>query len=278
MSRLISTAARAWPTEYRREHGDELIATATELCDDRSTTREATSLALAGLRARYRATTGASTIGTWAAAARIALLITVATVVAEVQVAMQIGPVGGFTAADLNQLALSAFLVVGLVGLALALLPVRLTAAIATVAAAISWFWGPIMPASQLSLYIGTHLALIWFLAWRNERHDAWMAARMLALIATITAVALAIGSFWLAGDAVLAILTLVGVALAGWDPRLLAGMCLYWGIRLVIMMPILVQGEAWAPHQLWFQGLILACTMAGLVRVQRSLGREAAI
>lgn len=54
-NRLYQLAARSYPTDYRSERGEEIVATALELNDNRFSLREAGALFAGGLRARAQA-------------------------------------------------------------------------------------------------------------------------------------------------------------------------------------------------------------------------------
>lgn len=67
-------ALRAYPVDYREEHGWRLAVLANELSPRRWSLRQSASLVAGGLRTRARISTGCSSRGVWEGAARIALL------------------------------------------------------------------------------------------------------------------------------------------------------------------------------------------------------------
>ena len=72
MSRRYALVMRAYPKPYRREHGAELLATASEL-DDGWSFRQARSLLVEGLRTRARIATNGSPQAAWAQGVAFAL-------------------------------------------------------------------------------------------------------------------------------------------------------------------------------------------------------------
>jgi len=72
--RIYKLAVRAYPREYLVDHGDELIATACELHNDKVSVREALGLVTGGMRTRARVATTGVGAGTWASGLRLGLL------------------------------------------------------------------------------------------------------------------------------------------------------------------------------------------------------------
>ncbi|MEM7091926.1 MAG: hypothetical protein AAF567_02895 [Actinomycetota bacterium] len=276
MSRLISLALRSWPDDYRAEHGEELAATAEELAADRSSTREAISLFFAGFGARYRDATGADSMRTWTAAARIALLVTIATVVAEVTFAWLETPAGRFTRPDVNEAFVSGLLVAGGCGLLMTIMAPRPMAIIGTLAGALSLIWGPDTSTAALVGAIVSHLALLWFLAWRDERPDPRLSLRLAFGAGILLAAALTVGTYWYLIDSLLLWVTLAALVLARWDPRPLAGMCLHWLTRFAMYLPGLAAGELHQTNVSRFYVLAGVILTLSLVRAQRSIRRAA--
>lgn len=67
-------ALRAYPRDYRLEHGGELVAIANELADDRWSGRQARSLLAGGLRTRARLGSGGTSRGLWVDGIGLALI------------------------------------------------------------------------------------------------------------------------------------------------------------------------------------------------------------
>ena len=69
--------ARAYPTDYWREHGEEIIDTANELHNDEWSFRESRQLLASGLRTRSLEATGGSVKQVWISGLTIALFFIV---------------------------------------------------------------------------------------------------------------------------------------------------------------------------------------------------------
>lgn len=276
MSKLIELAVRSWPADCRRERGDELVDTALEMSKGRSGIREALSLFMAGFGARYRKATGADAIRTWTAAARIALLVTIAVVMAEVLFIWLDGSTGSFTRPQVNEIIASGLIVAGGCGLLMTVLPPRLMAVIGTAAGVLSLFWGPQSHIAALTGGIAAHVALLWFLAWRNERPDPRNSIRFAALGIALLAGALAFGSFWYLTDSLLIWVTLAALVFARWDPRPLAGMCLHWLTRFAGWIPGFAADELLTTNVSKWYLLVAIVVAVSFVRTHRSINRAA--
>jgi hypothetical protein len=76
MSARYSIAMRAYPAEYRRAHGAELIQTANDLAPQGWSARQSRSLLVEGLRTRARLSTNGSAAQLWGGAIAVALALT----------------------------------------------------------------------------------------------------------------------------------------------------------------------------------------------------------
>lgn len=83
MTRRYRLVIHAYPPAYRREHGEELLATAVELRPDGWSWREATSLLVGGLRERAHRATGRTRSGAWTSGVRTAVVLFLVLLVAE---------------------------------------------------------------------------------------------------------------------------------------------------------------------------------------------------
>lgn len=268
MSRLLNLALRSWPADYRDAHGAELIDTAVELSVERSSLREALSLFMNGFQARYRSATNGDPMKTWTAGARIALFASITSILAQLLGAMMLGPAGDPSRADLTNVTI-AFLVISAVAFALAVIPPRLMATLATAAAIALWFWAPPMPRLLLAGLILSHGALLWFLAWRGERAGKPMAVRMIGLVVALVILAMAIGNLWISDFALVIWFTIAAVVLAAWDPRLLAGMALFWLAQLLTMVPATIEAGRMHDNR-WYLGIACTLVLVAATRVHR--------
>ena len=75
--RVYRLALRAYPASYRRERGDEILATLDEMQagSPRPSPRQVASLTMSGVRERGARTTGGTRAGVWAEGCRLAALV-----------------------------------------------------------------------------------------------------------------------------------------------------------------------------------------------------------
>lgn len=243
---VLRLAIRSYPRDYRQDHGDELVGTALELGVGRVRVREVAGLVNAGLRTRSDSATKGDRWAIWMSGVRIALYLSIASIVAEMIVVLRLGPRADLSQDQLSIMVVSSAVLLGVVGLSFLLRRARLTASVATVAGVVSWFWGPPMPRIDLLVMVVAYLAMIWLIALAAPARP--LVAQMVAWSLVVSAVALMIDNFFIAEDLVVVALTVFALVAATVDPRLLAGMTVFWLVENLVALPQIVQLNGYSP------------------------------
>lgn len=238
MSPSYQISLRAYPHDYRREHGPELVATANEMSPAGWSFRQARSLVVEGLRTRARRAAGPEGHQVWFDGMAFGVAIWYI-LFASSSLTVLIG-VGGHSTDPSPPPELTA--AVGMAGLAALTVTSRWpTALIHTVLAGLLFaaFYESGPPQEIVVAGLVAHLTLIafaWWLALRGPGRRALSPTAAFLLLAAATAIAWALGSAEATVPAVAAIigLPLIGFASIAIDPRPLIAAATVW-LRLVV-------------------------------------------
>lgn len=232
----LRVAMRTYPKSYRVDHGDEMVDTALDLGGGHARWREVCGLVAGGVRTRSLQATSGSRRATWLSGVRIALYLSLASIVAEVVVVALVGPRADLSSDQLSVMFVSTAVLFGSVGLSLLLRRARLTAAVATVAGVVAWFWGPPMPRLDFIVITSAYLAMIWLVALAAPARP--LIPQMLGWVVAVSGAAFVIGNFFVAQDLLALAVTVAALIAARFDPRLLAGMATYWLVEMIVGLP----------------------------------------
>lgn len=231
--RLYRLALASYPKTKKAECGDEIVATALELSNDRFSLREAVGLVVGGMRSRSRAATGTSLSGLVQSALRLGIFLWV------------LDPVIALIFLDYEAAMPWYFVVLGAAFPAALLLSTRpWVAMLWTLASG----WALFDNASNLGwhpavfLWSAPTLIALWYLALRTDGRRAmpvWGAAALAGLMA----LTYLISPSWVYGfvphydfgqTTFLVVLGALGLAISRVDPRLLAGVWVSFGLQVL--------------------------------------------
>ncbi len=224
MSRSYRLALRAYPSTYRAQHGEELVATAEELHPGGWSGGEAASLVISGLRTRARVACGGTARGAWTGAVAFAIVFYMAGVVGD-SVVVKLGMVS-----DTTTTASWPAIVAPLAIIAVATLTTRWPFALAVTALAVSWVVQTSSdPSSQVFVRVAVVQALVlsvvaWLIALRGDGRRAASVQGVLGLVAVVAVAGALVGIGIVMALAMLASVV-VGLVLIAIDPRPLS-----WG------------------------------------------------
>jgi hypothetical protein len=239
-------ALRAYPANYRREHGDELVQTAMELHPNGWSPRESVALLATGLRTRARLATGGSGRQAAASGVRLALLLTYITTLASTVVS-RIGLTPNVTVVGTT-----AFLLAPIIPIAVLTRSTRWPAALLiTVFEAVSQvevFRYPLLGLAGYRLTVvtsvGIVVAIAWWLALKGDGRRAASPLATMALLVAVFVTTVVDQHRFLGPLTVVVGLVAIGICVMVLDPRpLVAGsvLCL---IIFVTLAPIWAIGR----------------------------------